>query len=80
MKGVKHYMQKLTRGIFHRTDAFALEGGISFGPGSDPKGSFYSRPRLEIYWNQPGDTADMQQPNSTKGLFTGWLTRLMNLV
>jgi len=80
MKSVKQYLQKLTRGIFHRGESFALEGGISFGPASDPKGSFYSKPKLEIYWYQPGNVAGMDEPAKGKSFITGWITRIVNMI
>ena len=80
MKSVKQYLQKLTRGIFHRGETFALEGGIYFGPASDPKGSFFSHPKLEIYWYQPGNAVSMDEPAKGKSFIAGWITRIANMI
>jgi len=76
MNSLKHYMSKIRRSVFHRGETFALEGGISFGPGSDPKGSFYSRPKLAIYWHQPNSVVLMEETSRGKGRVKGWLARL----
>jgi hypothetical protein len=63
MKRVKHCLAKLTREVFHRGETFAIEGGISFGPGRDPKGSFYNSPKVAFYWYQP-DSANVMDEQS----------------
>ena len=75
MNSVKHYLLKLKRNVFHRSETFALEGGIFFGPGSDPKGSFYS-PKLAIYWYQPDSVVLMEEPGREKGMVRNWLSKL----
>jgi len=76
MNIVKQYLMKLKRDVFHRGESLALEGGISFGPGRDPKGSFYSRPKLAIYWYQPDSAAVVDHPVKQKGLFHGLVKKL----
>jgi len=75
MSSVKHYLLKLKRDVFHRGETFALEGGIFFGPGSDPKGSFYS-PKLSIYWYQPESDVLVEEPGREKGMVRNWLSKL----
>ena len=75
MKKANHYLLKLKRGVFHRSETFALEGGIFFGPGSDPKGSFYS-PKLAIDWYQPESVVLMEEPGREKGMVRNWLSKL----
>jgi len=76
MNVVKQYLVKLKRGVFHRGEALALEGGISFGPGRDPKGSFYSRPKLAIYWYRPDSAVLMDDHGKTEGLIKGLVKKL----
>ena len=76
MKSVKSYLSGLKRSIFHRSETFALEGGISFGPGSgDPKGTFYN-PRLSFYWEQPDSVVQMDERPDAKGLLKGLVMKL----
>ena len=76
MKSVKSYLVGLKRSVFHRGETFALEGGISFGPGSgDPKGSFYS-PKLSFYWYQPESVVQMDERSDAKGLLKGLVMKL----
>ena len=79
MNTMKHYLHRLRRSVFHRGETFALEGGISFGPGTDPKGSFYTSPKLDIYWYQPNGIVHTDDPVTEKGRLKGWLTRLGGL-
>ena len=79
MNGIKYYLQKVKQTVFHRGETFALEGGISFGPGSDPKGSFYDSPRLSILWYQPESVVLMEDNGRGKGRVRSWLSRLGGL-
>jgi len=79
MNGVKQYLVKLARGVFHRGETFAVEGGISFGPGSDPKGSFYTKPRIAVYWYQPDSVTDIEDHGQPKGLLKGLVMKLGSL-
>lgn len=76
MSSFKHYLTRLKREVFHRRETFALEGGISFGPGRDPKGSFYGSPKLDIYWYQPNGIVLPEESSQEKGRLKGWLTKL----
>ena len=75
MSSMKQYLHRLKRGVFHRGETFALEGGIFFGPGSDPKGSFYS-PKLAIYWHQPNSAVPIEEPGRERGLLKSWLSKM----
>jgi hypothetical protein len=75
MNSMKHYLHRLKRDIFHRGEAFAVEGGIFYGPGSDPKGSFYS-PKLAIYWYQPNSVAFVEELGRDRGLLKSWLSKM----
>jgi len=79
MNSVKHYLLKLKRDVFHRGETFALEGGIFFGPGSDPKGSFYSSPKLAISWYQPESVVLVEETGREKGMVRNWLSKLMGM-
>lgn len=79
MNAVKQYLTKLTRSVFNRGETFAVEGGISFGPGSDPKGTFYSSPKVAFYWYQPESVVFMDEPSKPKGLLKGLLVKLGSL-
>jgi len=79
MKSVRSYVVGLKRSLFHRGESFALEGGISFGPGSgDPKGSFYS-PQMTFYWNQPDSVLWMEESSRKKWLISGWFSKMSKL-
>jgi hypothetical protein len=78
MNSVKHYLIRLKRSVFHRGEELALEGGISFGPGSDPKGSFYS-PQLSFYWYQPSSVSIMEEPEQEKRSLRGWFSKMGKL-
>lgn len=75
MNSVKNYLFRLKRSVFHKSEEFALEGGIFFGPGSDPKGSFYS-PKLTIYWYQPDSVDLLDEPGQERGLLRSWFSKL----
>ena len=79
MNSVKHYLVKLTREVFHRGENFAVEGGISFGPGRDPKGSFYTDPKVAFYWNQPESVVVLDEPSKPREMFKGLLVKLSSL-
>lgn len=79
MNRVRTYLNRLRTSVFHRGEAFALEGGIFFGPGSDPKGSFYSHPKLSIYWYQPGSVTAVDELERDEGLFKNWLSKLSRI-
>ena len=79
MNSMKQYLVKLTRGIFHRGEALAVEGGISFGPGSDPKGTFYNSPKVAFYWYQPETVVDMDESERSTGMLKGLLMKLGSL-
>lgn len=79
MSTIRQYLARLKRGVFHRGETFALEGGISFGPGRDPKGSFYSRPKLAIYWYQPDSVVVDEDTTQPKGLLKGLILRIGGL-
>ena len=76
MNSVKHYLAKLAREVFHRGDTFAVEGGISFGPGRDPKGSFYTSPKVSFYWYQPESAVDMDEPSKSDSLIRSLILKL----
>ena len=78
MNSLKHYVLKLKRSVFHKGEKFALEGGIFFGPGSDPKGSFYN-PKLAIYWYQPKSVVLTENHGRDRGRLKGWLSKLGKL-
>ena len=79
MKNVRSYLSGLKKSIFHRGETFALEGGISFGPGSgDPKGNFYS-PQLSFYWEQPDSVLLAEDLDGEKGFLSGWLSKMGKL-
>ncbi len=79
MKSVKSYLVGLKRSVFHRGETFALEGGISFGPGSgDPKGNFYS-PRLSFYWEQPDSVQLAEDLDGEKRFLSGWFSKMGKL-
>ena len=79
MKSVKSYLVGLKRSIFHPSETFALEGGISFGPGSgDPKGSFYS-PQLSFYWEQPDSVLLAEDLDEENRLLRGWFSKMAKL-
>lgn len=78
MKRIKLHLHNLKRSLFHRSETFALEGGIFFGPGKDPKGNFYN-PRLGIYWYQPDSVDAVGEPAEESGLFSNWLTKLRGM-
>jgi hypothetical protein len=79
MNSLKHYVHKLKRSVFHKNEEFALEGGIFFGPGSDPKGSFYSSPKLNIYWNQPNSVVFLDEVEDERGLLKSWFSKIGKL-
>lgn len=79
MNSVKKYLVKLTRGVFNRGEAFAVEGGISFGPGSDPKGTFYNSPKVAFYWYQPESMVNIDEPERSTGLLKSMLVKLGSL-
>ena len=76
MNTVKEYLYKLRQAVFHRGETLALEGGISFGPGRDPKGSFYNHPKLGIYWYQPESAVLMDETEPERGHLKRMLTKL----
>lgn len=76
MNRMRTYLHRLRRTVFHRGEALALEGGISFGPGSDPKGSFYGHPKLAIYWYQPPSITVTEESGKEAGLLKGWISKL----
>ena len=79
MNSVKNYLVGLKRSIFHRGETFALEGGISFGPGSgDPKGNFYN-PRLSFYWEQPDSVLLDEDSGEGKRLLSSWFSKMGKL-
>ena len=79
MSSLMVYVSKLKRGVFHRGETVALEGGASFGPRRDPKGSFYSSPRVTVYWNQPESVLFMEDSEFAGGRVRGWLSKLGSL-
>ena len=79
MNTVHNYLFRLKKSIFHKGEEFALDGGITFGPGSDPKGSFYSSPKLSIYWYQPESPAVIDEPVKAKGLISSMILKLGSL-
>lgn len=79
MNSVKQYLMRLKRGVLHRGEDFALEGGISFGPGTDPKGSFYDKPHLSIYWYQPDSATHLDKKVRSVGLVKGLIMKLGSL-
>lgn len=79
MNSVKKYLIRLKRGVLHRSENFALEGGISFGPGTDPKGTFYDNPHLSIYWYQPESAGGTRDKVRSIGLVKGLILKLGNL-
>ncbi len=78
MKRIKLHLYNLKRSLFNRSETFALEGGIFFGPGKDPKGTFYN-PKLGIYWYQPDSVITMDEPAGESGLIRNWLSKLGGL-
>jgi hypothetical protein len=78
MNSAKHYLVRLKRVVFQKDEGFAMEGGIFYGPGSDPKGSFYD-PKLAINWYQPDSIVPMEEPGRERGLLKNWLTKLGSL-
>ena len=76
MNRVKHYLSKLTREVFHRGETFAIEGGISFGPGRDPKGSFYNSPKVAFYWYQPESVDVVNEPSKPDSLLKSLVLKL----
>ena len=79
MKSVKSYLVGLKRSIFHPSENFALEGGISFGPGSgDPKGNFYN-PQLSFYWEQPDSVLWAEDFDGEKRFLSGWFSKIGKL-
>ena len=79
MDTVQNYLLRLKRSIFHKGEEFALDGGIHFGPGSDPKGSFYSNPKLAIYWSHPESAVIMDEQVKAKGLINSMIFKLGSL-
>lgn len=75
MGSIRHYIAKLRHSILARDKDLAAEGGIFFGPGHDPKGSFYS-PRISVLWQQPESVVFLDEADSGGGRVRGWLTRL----
>ena len=78
MGSIRQYFKKLKRGVFHRSEAFAAEGGIFFGPGRDPKGNFYS-PRLGIYWYEPDTMVPVKIARQDKGWLESWFDKLVRV-
>jgi len=76
MYRVKTYLNRVRRSVFHRGERLALEGGIFFGPGTDPKGTFYGHPKLAIYWNQPASEAAVDGADEGRGLLNSWFSKL----
>ena len=79
MSTVQSYLLRLKRSIFHKGEEFALDGGITFGPGSDPKGSFYNSPKLSIYWYQPESPVVIDEQVKAKGLINSLIFKLGSL-
>ena len=79
MNSAKQYLGKVIRGVFNRGETFAVEGGIAFGPARDPKGSFYSHPKLAIYWYQPDSAVVTDEQGRASGLLKGLITKLGTL-
>jgi hypothetical protein len=79
MNSAKQYLVKIVRGVFHRGETFAVEGGISFGPGHDPKGSFYNSPKVAFYWYQPESDIEVEERAGSKGLLKGLVMKLGSL-
>ena len=79
MSSLMVYVNKLKRGVLHRGEAAALDGGVSFGPGRDPKGSFYNSPRVTVYWNQPESVLFMEDLEPAGGRVRNWLSKLGGL-
>ena len=79
MSSMMYYVSKLKKGILHRGETAALEGGVSFGPGRDPKGSFYSSPRVTVYWNQPDSVLFMDDSRIETGRVRSWISKMSGL-
>lgn len=79
MHSVKDYFYRLRQAVFHRGETYALEGGIFFGPGRDPKGSFYDHPKLGIFWYQPETAAFLDEPGPESGRLKSMLKKLGGL-
>jgi len=76
MNTMKHYLLRIRRNVFHKSEAYALEGGITFGPGSDPKGSFNGSPKLAIYWYQPNSALPMEEAGLEKRSLRGLMSKM----